>query len=110
MEKQRRMSDSPLILSQLAYGYAIAGRKSETRKLLAELMKREKTSYVSPTYIAMTYAALEDHDRAFEWLRKACDERATLLPGMLNTDPRLDGLRADPRFSELLRRVGLLRA
>ena len=107
MEKQRRVSDSPLILSQLAYGYAIAGRKSETRKLLAELLEREKTGYVSPTYIAMTCAALEDNDRAFEWMQKACDERATLLPGILNADPRLDALRADARYSELLRRVGL---
>ena len=56
--------------------------------------------------IAATYAGLGEKDRAFEWLEKAYDERSDWLVN-LKVEQRFDGLRSDPRFADLLRRVNL---
>ena len=57
--------------------------------------------------IAYIYAALDEKDRSFEWLEKAYNERNSSML-WLNQDPRLDNLHADPRFTSLQRRMGLL--
>ena len=57
--------------------------------------------------IALVYTALGDNDQAFEWLNNAYDERSYVLT-FINADPRKDPLRSDPRYAELLRRLGLL--
>ena len=58
--------------------------------------------------IALIYAGLEDRERALEWLRNAYDESDPLMALRLNVDPALDRLRTDPRFKELLHRLGLV--
>ena len=65
-----------------------------------------KQRYVSSYYIALIYAGLGEKDLAFEWLENAYKERSDLLV-YLNRDPRLDSLRPDPRFADLVKRVGL---
>jgi hypothetical protein len=68
------------------------------------LLERAKTEYVSPYEIAVIYAGLGDKDRAFEWLEKAYEERATLLV-YFRMDPRIWSLHSDPRFQGLLDRM-----
>jgi len=65
-----------------------------------------KQRYISPGSIALIYAALGDKDQAFAWLEKADKGRDGIL-ARLKVDPRFDSLRSDPRFADLVRRVGL---
>ena len=57
--------------------------------------------------IATVYASLGEKDKAFEYLEKAYEERSSDLPYFLKSDLRIDNLRSDPRFQDLLRRIGL---
>jgi eukaryotic-like serine/threonine-protein kinase len=93
----------------LAHAYAALGRKTEAEKILSELQRKSKTSYVSPYLIATIYAGLGDKERAFEFLEQAYQERSSDLPYFLKADLRIDNLRSDPRYAELLRRMGLPR-
>jgi tetratricopeptide (TPR) repeat protein len=93
-------------LAQLGYAYAMAGRKSETLKTLADLEALAKRRYSSPVRIACIYVGLGDKERAFEWLEKGYVGRSDHLT-QLKTEPMFDSLRSDPRFGDLLRRVGL---
>jgi hypothetical protein len=70
------------------------------------LKKLSKQQYVSPYLIAEIYAGLGEKDQALEWLEKACDEHATSII-FLKVEPSFDGLRSDPRFQEMVRRIGL---
>jgi adenylate cyclase len=91
----------------LAHAYAATGRKGNAEKILRELLQKSKTSYVSPYMIATIYAGLGDKDKAFEFLEKAYQERSPDIPYFLKADLRVDALRSDLRFHDLLRRVGL---
>jgi tetratricopeptide (TPR) repeat protein len=99
---------SSVYVAALARGYAAAGNSARTARLLHELNRLSKERYVSAYWIAQSYGGLGDKERAFQWLDKAYRERSTWLP-YLNVDPTLDSLRPDPRFSALLRKVGLAR-
>ncbi len=96
----------PLFLSFLAHAYGLAGKRSEAMAILHELAGQSSHHYVSAYSVATVYAGLGDRDQTFAWLRKAIDERSPYLI-YLKTEPRLDPLRADPRFADLLRRLGL---
>ncbi len=96
---------NPAITAMLAHAYAVSNRTGEAQKLLDELKARSKRSYVSPHFIAMIYAGLGEKDQAFEWLQKAYGDRAVDLVYL--KDPAFDSLRSDPRFSALLKRMGL---
>ena len=87
--------------------YAKSGYRSALEKWLSILTERAKTSYVSPMNIAGIYARLGDNDRALEWMTKAYEERSNWLI-WLKVEPGWDGLRSDPRFTDLLNRVGLI--
>jgi len=92
----------------LAHAYAVSGRKDEARKMLDELLGRSsEKSYVSAYCVAVIYAGLEDKDKTFAWLERAYSDRSYYLPVYLTTDARLDGLHSDPRFKDLVRRIGL---
>jgi eukaryotic-like serine/threonine-protein kinase len=91
----------------LAHAHAASGRRAEAEKILLELLRQSKSSYVSPYMIATIYAGLGDKDRAFEFLEKAYQERSPDIPYFLKADLRVDSLRSDPRFQDLVRRVGL---
>jgi TolB-like protein len=90
----------------LGYIYALAGNKTAARVIANNLERLSKQSYYDPIKIAYIYAALGEKDRAFDWLEKAYDERSVGMQ-WINVTPRLDNLRADPRFSSLQRRIGL---
>jgi serine/threonine protein kinase len=75
---------------------------------LADLTRKtSEKNYVSPYSIAVIYAGLEDKDKTFLWLERAYSERSYDLPIYLTTDARLDWLHSDPRFKDLVRRIGL---
>ncbi|MGA2065778.1 MAG: protein kinase [Thermoguttaceae bacterium] len=93
------------LLGARAYAYARNGHAEESRRLLAQLepLAREKPLAYE---IAAVYAALGEKDSAFAWLQRAFGEHSAGRSGIA-VDPRLDGLRPDPRFKALLNRMGL---
>ena len=93
-------------LAQLGYAYAMAGRKAEALKTLADLEALAARRYSSPVRNACIYSGLGDKERAFEWLEKGYAGRSDHLT-QLKTECMFDSLRSDPRFADLLRRVGL---
>jgi TolB-like protein/DNA-binding winged helix-turn-helix (wHTH) protein/Flp pilus assembly protein TadD len=94
-------------MAALAHAYAVMGKKSEALKILDELQKRSDHLYVSPYLIATIYAGLGEKNRAFEFLEKAYAEKSLDMSWHLKADPRIDNLRADPRFLILSRRLGM---
>lgn len=90
--------------SLLAHAYAVSGRRDEARRLLRELEDAAGDRYVSPYSLAAVHAGLGDVDRAFEMLHRALDSKDRGMAWIL-VAPRLDPLRADPRFTDLLRRM-----
>jgi tetratricopeptide (TPR) repeat protein len=92
----------------LAHAYAASGRKDEAQKMLNDLMRKSsENNYVSPYSVAVIYAGLGNKEKTFEWLERAYSERSYYLPVYLTTDARLDGFHSDPRFKDLVRRIGL---
>jgi len=86
--------------------YAATGNRDEALKIVDMMKERAKTQYVAPIGIANVYAMLGDKDQAIEWLEKAYSEHHPLLRG-IQTARVWDGLRSDPRFKDLLKRMGL---
>jgi TolB-like protein/Tfp pilus assembly protein PilF len=97
---------SPSFEGQLGRAYALAGRADEARAVLDDLKRRSTDEPISSHDVAILYAALGDHDQAFEWLSRACDEHSEFVP-YAGVNPRLDALRADPRFVSVLERLKL---
>ena len=92
-------------LAQLGFAYAMAGRKAEALKTLADLEALAARRYSSPVRNASIYSGLGDKERALEWLEKGYAGRSDHLT-QLKTECMFDRLRTDPRFADLLRRVG----
>ncbi len=101
----------PLVLGALANVYARAGQRGEALKLLGELKRIEvqEHGYVSRFGIIWAYAGLGHKEQAFAWLERASEEHRDRIV-WLNVDVLLEPLRSDPRFHDLVRRVGLPQA
>jgi eukaryotic-like serine/threonine-protein kinase len=99
-------ADKTLAMASLGHVYAVSGKKTEARKTLAELQRLSEHSYVPATDVALVYAGLGEKDKAFAWLDKAYEEHSFSLSN-LKVEPRFDPLRSDPRYADLLRRIGL---
>jgi TolB-like protein/DNA-binding winged helix-turn-helix (wHTH) protein/Tfp pilus assembly protein PilF len=97
---------SPTSTASLARAFVLSGKRSEAVTLLSELKKRSSPGYSYASEIAVIYAALGDKDQAMIWLEKGYEERFN--PGVL-LRPGLDPLRSDPRFQDLVRRIGVPR-
>jgi len=105
LEKAVRLSGgSPICTANLARAYAASRRRNEALKLLSDLKEGSNPVYSRATEIAMVYAALGDKNQAMSWLEKGYEERFN--PGVL-LRPGFDPLRSDPRFQDILRRLGL---
>jgi TolB-like protein/Flp pilus assembly protein TadD len=94
------------MVSELGYTYAISGRKNEAEIELNRLLRLSKKHYVSPYEIAVIYVGLQDNDQALSWIERAVEDRAWESV-CLQVEPKLDGLRSEPRFKELIHRIGL---
>mgnify|MGYP001248758343 CR=1 FL=1 len=90
----------------LAAAYAASGNQKAAIAVLHDLEQRSAHQYVTPFAFAIVYTALGQRMEAFRWLQKGIDERDIFLPENFN-DPLLDPLRCDPRYPELVRRMGL---
>ncbi len=96
----------PAAMSGLAYAYASAGRKREAEEILTKLTKRSAERYIPAYDFAVVYAGLGDREKVFEWLEKAYLERSSWLVHV-KWDERFERYRSDPRFTHLLRRIGV---
>jgi len=92
-------------IATLGYAFGVSGKRVEAQRVLGELKEGSKQSYVSPYYFALVYTGLGEKDHAFEWLEKAYEKGE--IPGTIKVEPVFDSLHSDPRFADLLRRIGL---
>ena len=90
----------------IGYVYGRMGRAADARKVIADLQELSKKTYVAPTDFAKIYIGLGDKDEAFAWLEKSFQQRDFWLT-FLEGDPVFESLRPDPRFQNLVRRIGL---
>jgi eukaryotic-like serine/threonine-protein kinase len=105
-EKFIELSGDKSMKAWVGREYAISGLRTQALKIGDEMMDMSKREQVSPYAIATLYATLGDKERAFELLERVYQERSYYVV-FLNVDPALDSLRSDPRFANLLQRVGL---
>jgi len=107
LNRAKGLSENSLfIAAELGYVYAASGKRDETREVLRKLTEESGRRYVDPYLIAIVHAGLGEKDQALVWLDKAFEDRSTWMP-WLKVEPKFDGLRSDPRFQDLARRVGL---
>src|SRR5271156_683042 len=107
LEKAVSVTDSsPGVISALIWAYAHAGRRADALRLLGELKKRQQTGYVPAGAFVNAYLGLGDNDEAFAWFKRAYEEQSNILI-YIKVFPLYDPLRGDPRFQDLVRRVGL---
>jgi serine/threonine protein kinase/tetratricopeptide (TPR) repeat protein len=93
-------------LAALGHAYAVAHQADEAKKILDQLKERSQQTYVQPSLIAVIQVGLGDKNQGFDWLQKAYEDRSAGLL-YLKVDPAFDAIRSDPRFVDLLRKVGL---
>jgi serine/threonine protein kinase/tetratricopeptide (TPR) repeat protein len=104
-EQERAFAgDTPTTRAKRAHVFASCGRDEEAREILRELVERRAEQWVTAYEIAVIHTLLGDSDGALRWLAVAEQENAVGLT-YARVDPRLDGLRRDPRFDEMLRRL-----
>ena len=99
-------AQTPSALADLGYVYARAGRSKDAHKVITELTNRFSREYVPPYALALVHAGLGENGRALEWLERAGEERSPPLV-FLSVEPAFDGLRGDPRFAALRKKLGL---
>ena len=106
-EKAVKLSGgSPLMRAALAHSCGTAGRTKEASEMFEELTRLAEQKYVAPYFFAGIQIGLGENDLAIDYLEKAYEEHSHWLI-YLHLDPSMDGLRENPRFQNLMRRVGL---
>lgn len=104
-QKAGQKTDDPINLMAIGHVYAVAGRKAEALKIATDLEAKVLKKEVSPFLPAVVYAGLNDKDKAFYWLERAYQERSNWLT-LTKVGHRLKPLHGDPRFDDLLKRIG----
>jgi TolB-like protein/Tfp pilus assembly protein PilF len=99
-------SGSPAATGILVRAYAHAGRRGDAIRLLADLKRRRQAGYIPAAAFVNAYLGLGDNEHAFYWLEQAFKEQSNILQ-FLKSHPYFDPIRSDPRFADLVRRVGL---
>ena len=100
------LAGNAVMLAGLGHAYALVGRKAEARDVLAKLIELADRRHVSSYEIAVIYVGLGQIDDAFAWLQRAVGDRSSWL-AYLKVEPRLDPIRSDLRFDELMAQVGI---
>ena len=101
------LSDNhPAILAELAAAYTYVGRKDEAQKILRDFEAQASRGFFDPYFIATIYVALGDKENALEWMEKSYEVRSNWLT-WIKVEPKLDPLRDEPRFRELIRKMNL---
>jgi eukaryotic-like serine/threonine-protein kinase len=99
-------AENQLIASGLGWIYAVAGRRKDAERVIQGFNTLSSRASVDPLWVAEIYSGLEDKERAFEFLEKSYRRHSANL-AYLKADPFWDNLRSDPRYADLLRRMGL---
>jgi len=97
---------STMAVALIGNAHALTGKRQEALRAIEELTAASKRRYVPSFHFALVYTGLGDKDKAFAWFERAYEERSQFLVD-LKFEPILDPLRSDPRFAELVRRVGV---
>jgi serine/threonine-protein kinase len=105
-EKMRPVTTAPAYWSWLAYIYGRSGHTAESRHALEGLLQSTRNQPVDAINVAWAYLGVGDKDQALAWFEKAYAQHSTELTS-LKVNPGYDPLRGDPRFQDLLKRVGL---
>jgi eukaryotic-like serine/threonine-protein kinase len=105
-QKAVSLSDDPIHLAGLARAYTAVRNKEEANRTLEKILALSMQRYVDASQVAGVYAAMGDNEKAFEWLEKALDQRALDLI-LVRIDPSYDKMRSDPRYKQLLLRMGI---
>ncbi len=90
----------------LVRAYARAGRRKEALRVLEQLKKRQEKGYVPAAAFVNAYLGLDDREQVFAWCERAYQEKSNILQ-WIKVHPFFDSVRGDPRFQDLLHRVGL---
>jgi tetratricopeptide (TPR) repeat protein len=99
-EAARCSSNNPVMLAGLGHGLAALGDRREALRIAKDLLQLRSSKGLFAYELGAIYAALGDHDEAFEWFTRAVGERSGWI-AYLRVDPRLDDLHGDPRFARL---------
>jgi TolB-like protein/Tfp pilus assembly protein PilF len=97
---------SPAVIGVLVRAYAHAGRRTDALRLLDELKRRQRKGYIPTAAFVNAYLGLGDNEQAIVWLERAYEEQSMIME-YIKVHPFFDPLRSDPRFADLVRRVGL---
>lgn len=98
--------DQPVVLALIAHAHARAGDREAAVRILESLETRADAEYIPPEYLALVHLGLGDRERVYHWLERAFENRSSPL-AFAGVEPLLDPLRAEPRFQDLLRRIGI---
>jgi tetratricopeptide (TPR) repeat protein len=102
----RFLPDNVAALTALGHAQGLAGKRSDAEKIISRLQELSKHQYVSPYQTAVVYAGLDERKLALDWLEKSREERFNWLP-FVQIDPVFKNLRAEARFLELSKNLGL---
>jgi TolB-like protein/tetratricopeptide (TPR) repeat protein len=103
---RRLLGDQPVMIALYGHALAVAGDAAGARNALADLQHIAQSRYVSSLYSAAIYIGLGEKSTALDWLDRAYQERNDRLV-YLGVDPIADPLRSEPRFTELLHKIGI---
>jgi TolB-like protein/DNA-binding winged helix-turn-helix (wHTH) protein/Flp pilus assembly protein TadD len=107
LERAASLTDgSPGVVGVLARAYGHAGRRSDALRLIDKLKKRRQKEYVPAAPFVQAYVGLGNYDEAFAWFERAYQEKSNILQ-WIKVEPFPDAMRSDPRFADLIHRVGL---
>jgi len=106
LQRAFRLSDEPNFLGGLGHTYGVSGNREGAQKTLVQLLQLSKARYVDSFNLALVHISLGDKEQALQGLERACEERFFYVT-WLKFDPRLDGIRTEPRYRDLLRRLKL---
>ena len=100
--------DVPVVHALLGHAYAVSGRKADALKQLSKLQSATTRRYIPPSYFAIIWMGLGNNQQALTWLNQGYEDRSEHML-YLGLEPLIDPIRSDPRFSVLLKKIGLLR-